>query len=269
MRICLLRKFNKMSIFEEFQNLRKIFVSWFLIFIILFIFFFGFNIKNVSFQIFGRIFHFNIPLPTYDSFSVQFFKKVRKDFLPREMEIITLNPLDALWGQIGISLFLAFVFSLPFLIYNLANFSWPALKKVEKKAILEIFFPSLFLFLLGCFFGYYLLVPLTFKIVYSFVKTLEIKPFFSFRDSISLFLTLLFISGAIFVFPVFMFLGAKFNLIQPDFWRKNWRYATLIFLGFSAIITPDGTGVTMVLLSLPLIFLYWLGYIISKRSKIF
>jgi sec-independent protein translocase protein TatC len=75
--------------------------------------------------------------------------------------------------------------------------------------------------------------------------------------------------GIMFLLPVFMVFLSFLGIVKPCFWKNNWRYALLIFLIFSAIITPDGTGITMIMLSAPLAGLYFLGTIVTmKKSKI-
>ncbi len=58
------------------------------------------------------------------------------------------------------------------------------------------------------------------------------------------------------------------GIIPSIFWREKWRYALLTFLLFSAIITPDGSGVSMMLLSLPLSGLYAVGTGVASIKKI-
>jgi sec-independent protein translocase protein TatC len=52
------------------------------------------------------------------------------------------------------------------------------------------------------------------------------------------------------------------------FWRKNFRYAAFILVIFGAIITPDGSGVTLWFVAAPMISLYLIGIIaIQRREK--
>ena len=58
------------------------------------------------------------------------------------------------------------------------------------------------------------------------------------------------------------------GIINARFWRKNFRYAAFILVIFGAIITPDGSGVTMWLVAGPMIALYLIGMIsIERREK--
>ena len=48
---------------------------------------------------------------------------------------------------------------------------------------------------------------------------------------------------------------------------QNARYAIVIIIIFGAIITPDGTGVTMMLVAGPMIGLYFVGMLFIERKQ--
>lgn len=246
---------------QELQIFGKKILSWLWVFLAAFGFFFAFGIKEI--EIFGR--HFPLLLPSFESISALFFKKIQGDLLIKEMELIVTSPLDALLVQIKISLFLAFVLTLPFLLYKIASYLSPALRKKEKRAILKALVPSMILFVSGCLFAYFFLIPTTFKFLYPYVLAIEAKPFFAVNQFVSLVLLLTIVVGIVFLLPIFMILLSYLGIVDAGLWKKNWRYAILIFLILAAVVTPDGTGITMALLSLPLTVLYFVGYIGSKK----
>ena len=57
------------------------------------------------------------------------------------------------------------------------------------------------------------------------------------------------------------------GVINPRFWRKNFRYAAFILVIFGAIITPDGSGITMWFVAGPMITLYLIGMISIERRQ--
>jgi sec-independent protein translocase protein TatC len=57
------------------------------------------------------------------------------------------------------------------------------------------------------------------------------------------------------------------GMIDTDFWRKNIRYAIVIIVIFGAVITPDGSGVTMWFIAGPMIALYFAGMFIIERKE--
>jgi sec-independent protein translocase protein TatC len=146
----------------------------------------------------------------------------------------------------------------------LFKYIFPALSELERRKINKVLTPAILLFLAGCFFGYFLLLPPVFKILYSYPRALGAISFFTLNEFVVFTLGLTLAAGLMFLLPILMILLTHFGLVDKDFWRKNWRYAILAFLILSAIITPDGSGLTMIMLSLPLGCLYFLGYIFIK-----
>jgi sec-independent protein translocase protein TatC len=57
------------------------------------------------------------------------------------------------------------------------------------------------------------------------------------------------------------------GILSADFWKRHWRIATAGIFIFGALITPDGSGVTMMLVSLPMLLLYVVGYAFARRAQ--
>ncbi|HJS82532.1 MAG TPA: twin-arginine translocase subunit TatC, partial [Nitrososphaera sp.] len=82
---------------------------------------------------------------------------------------------------------------------------------------------------------------------------------------ISFVLQLLLGFGVAFQLPIVMYGIALTGTISPEFWRKNFRYAAIILVVFGALITPDGSGITMWFLAGPMIALYVTGMLVFER----
>ncbi len=49
------------------------------------------------------------------------------------------------------------------------------------------------------------------------------------------------------------------KIVEPKFWMNNLRYVIIVIVIFGAIITPDGSGITMWFVAIPMLLLYVLG----------
>lgn len=226
-------------------------------------FFFSFGLKKV--WIFGGSYF--VPFPSSDSFSVRFFNQIREDLLPAGVLLVTTNPMSAFVAQIWSSMLLGFFITTPIFFHKLIMYLRPALLPHEKKAVAWSVLPIVVLFISGSLFSYFFLIPATFKVLYPYAAHIGAVQFFSI-DEFSYYVFGLTISvGAMFLLPIFMVLLSFLGIIPADLWKRHWRSACLLFLILSAIITPDGTGVTMVLLFLPLMGLYFLGYSFASKPK--
>lgn len=251
------------SFLEELKIFVKYISYWILSFIGFSLFFFIFGLEKVA--IFGK--NYFLPLPTPNSFSVQVFKIIQHDFLPSGVSLIVTNPWSGFVVQLEIAIFLALIFTFPFFLYKIIKYISPALFESEKKTILKSLASFIGLFMLGCLFAYYFMIPLTFKFMYPFTTSLGVIPFFSLDAFVLWVLCILIATGITFLLPIFMIILSHLGIVSPNFWRNKWRQAFLFLLIFCAIITPDQTGATMILLFIPLAILYVAGIILTGRSE--
>ena len=80
----------------------------------------------------------------------------------------------------------------------------------------------------------------------------------------TLVMALIFAFGAAFQLPVVMFLLAKLNIVSPRKMRQYRRYAFLLILVASAIITPSTDPINMAFVAMPLLLLYEIGIVVAR-----
>lgn len=250
-----------MTLLEELKIFIRSILHWIYFWAGFSFLFFVFGLKEVT--IFGKSYF--LPLPTPDSFSVQVFNKIRHDLLPSGVQLLVTNPMSAFVSQISLSILLGFLSTIPLFLYKIILYVEPALLPHERKAVLWSLLPLVFLFFSGCLFSYLFLIPATFDVLYPYAVSINAAPFFSIDEFIYYVFGLMIAIGLMFLLPLFMILLSVLGIIGADFWKRKWRFAFLLFLILSAIITPDGTGITMIMLFLPLIALYFAGYVFANR----
>jgi sec-independent protein translocase protein TatC len=250
-----------MTLLQELKIFLKNIVSWGYSLIGFSVFFSLFGLHKVA------IHGWNFILPTFsgDSFSVQVFKKLEREFVPSGVQLIVTNPWSGFIAQLKIVVILAFIITFPYFLYKIIKYLSPALFIDEKRTVLRSVIMFSLLFLLGCIFAYFFMIPLTFKLMYPFASSLGVITFFSLDAFMSWVIAILITTGTIFLLPVFMLVLSFLGIVSSDFWKRKWRSAFLFLLIFSAIITPDQTGVTMIILFVPLAVLYWVGSLLANR----
>jgi len=250
-----------MSFLEEIRVLKKTILFWiaFLLVVSALSFFFGPGEANL----FGK----NVIVPTLGapSFATELFFTLESKLVPVGVELIVTNPFAAFIAQVKISFLIAFMLGLPFLIYALARYLAPALYGHERSILFKVTVPSFVLFIIGAVFAYAVVIPPTFRFLYEYASNFGVVPFFSVNEFISIIFGLAIMTGVLFLLPVFMYILSRLGIVEGGFWSRNWRYALVTFLIFSAIITPDGSGVSMVLLTLPMAGLYAVGIGVSRK----
>lgn len=249
--------------FEEIKKAKDLLVDWLILFVGVGVFFFVFGILQFTL---GDV-QVAVPFPTTQSFAVLFFKMIEADLLPLGVTLVATGPMSALNSQILIAFLLSFLVTFPYLLYRLVRYISPALYATELKALLVFLFPAAILFLGGGIFAYFYIIPPTFRALYAYSINIGATPLFFMEDFVSSVVLFIITVGLLFIIPVFMVLLTFLRILPSQFWWDNWRYAQLGFLIFSAIITPDGSGVSMILLSLPLTSLYAVGALVAQVQQ--
>ena len=225
------------------------------------LFFFSCGVTTVTVS--GRT--YRVPFPMERSFSVEAFSRMRDDLLPPGVQLVVTDPMNAFVSQILISLLLGAFVTFPFFLYRFVLYLRPALFPRERAMLLWSIVPSAALFFSGAAFAYLFLVPATFRVLYPYAVILGVVPFFSVNEFIYYVFSMAAVTGVMFLLPLFMAAASVAGIVPAAFWAEKWRYALVGCLVLSAVITPDGTGVTMALLFIPLAALYALGYFFASR----
>jgi sec-independent protein translocase protein TatC len=137
----------------------------------------------------------------------------------------------------------------------------------SKLNILKIILPIFFLFIFGVVFSYILVIPFTLNFLYKYGESIGAETFLTVNDFITFVLQFILGFGIAFQLPVLMYALSLSGLTDSRFWQKNFRYAIIIITIFGAVITPDGSGVTMWFVALPMIALYAVGIFAIKRKE--
>jgi sec-independent protein translocase protein TatC len=243
----------------------KVFVGtifyWIVSFTILFFAFFLFGVKKVT--LWGVEFLFL--LPARDSISAQLLEQIQIDLLPSGVSLLATNPISAFIAQILFAMLLSFLVSMPLFLYKMFIYLRPALFNHERRAVLLSVIPLALLFFSGILYSYFFLIPVTFEVLYPYSTQIGAVTYFSIDEFVRYVFGIAVVVGLMFLLPVFMVIASSIGVVPPLFWKNKWKHALLIFLISSAVITPDGTGITMIMLSVPLMALYVLGTAIASR----
>jgi len=173
-------------------------------------------------------------------------------------------------GQFIMHIMIAFISGLvvafPYLIFEFWKFFKPALKPEEQKKTTGIILISSALFAAGVLFGYFLLAPVSLFFMANYSISNQIVNHWTIQSYMSFITMLTVATGLIFELPLIMYFLAKLGLINSVFLKKYRRYAILIIIIVAAIVTPPDVG-SQILVSIPLLILYEVGVIITRRVE--
>jgi sec-independent protein translocase protein TatC len=183
------------------------------------------------------------------------------------------HPAGYLNTYITLGVYIGIVLASPVVLYQLWLFVAPALYKHERSAVTGFIFSTVFLFIAGIVFGYFITLPYILRFLVSFQGNAgPISPMITVNEYFDLVLMILLILGLVFELPVLVFFLSLFGIVTPQFLWKNFRYAILIIAVVAAIVTPTPDALTMLIFMMPMIVLYFVGIIVSavvvkKRNK--
>jgi sec-independent protein translocase protein TatC len=244
---------------SELRN-RLIRVILFAISIVIFSSVFGVQLININ----NFSFYFIYPA-VYNNIASQITLFLSNNLLPEGVKLIQTAPGQSLFAQIHVSFLLGIAGSVPLIVKEIFGFIGPAVStRAKTTTIFRFIFPITILFLLGIFFSFLIAIPIILTFLYQYGQSLGILSFLSINEFVSFVLQFFIAFGISFQLPLIMYILSLTGLIGNRFWLKNFRYALIFIVIFGAVITPDGSGLTMWFISIPMLLLYFLGILIIK-----
>ena len=218
------------------------------------------------FEISGITLYYPI-LEPLDNIAAQITNHMRDNLVPKDVQLIQTAPGQAFFAQVYISALVGIVVGMPIIIKELVGFIKPALKENEINVSRSISIPALGLFIAGCVFSYNFVIPYILDFLYRYGESAGLITFLNVIDFVTFVLQFLLAFGLSFQLPLIMYAITESGMIDASFWRKNIRYAIVIIVIFGAVITPDGSGVTMWFVAGPMLVLYFGGMAIIERKE--
>jgi len=151
----------------------------------------------------------------------------------------------------------------PLILWEICRFVAPGLTKRERQILTPLVIGSPLLFLCGAAFAYYCLLPAMLRFFSSFGQ--GVSPINQRLDFyVSLVSTILLYMGLCFQLPIVIF-GLSFTgLVNSRMLLSIWKYAIFAAALVAAIITPDPTAVSMLIVLIALSTLYFASILLLK-----
>lgn len=182
-----------------------------------------------------------------------------------DLDLIYTTPAEAFMAQIRLSIISGVLVTLPLTLYQILAFILPALGKKEKKAAIPLLFFMILLFYAGLLFAYYVVLPYALYFFLGFA-TEGLLPLFTISNYISFVFSFVIGFGVVFQVPlIFWFLGTL-SILSSVFLRTNRKYALLVIVITSAVITPPDLF-SMLLMMGPLLLLYEIGILLVRFTE--
>ncbi|MDJ0335046.1 twin-arginine translocase subunit TatC [Salinibacterium sp. G-O1] len=179
----------------------------------------------------------------------------------RNAQIIYTTVTGAFDLRIAIAITIAIVIASPVWLYQIFAFMVPGLTGKEKKYTFGFFFSAVPLFFAGAAAGWYLF-PHMVELLTSFSSNEE-ATFLDAKVYYDFVIKLVLAIGIGFVLPVFLVLLNFVGVLSAQMILKGWRLAILAICIFTAIATPAADVISMFLLAIPMVVLYFAAALIA------
>ena len=183
------------------------------------------------------------------------------------IDLINIDIAAQFFTHIKITFLIALVVAFPLICYEIWRFVVPALYETEKSVLRKAFALGGGLFYLGVAVGYFVVMPVLLVFFNDYEVSETVVNTFSLRSYISIFTAMVFLMGLLFEFPSVLAVLGHFGIVNRQMLRKGWRYAVMVILILSAVLTPTGDPFTMLVVALPLLLLYELSILIVPVKK--
>jgi sec-independent protein translocase protein TatC len=187
-----------------------------------------------------------------------------------EIRIEFLGPLGGIFSSMKIAFYGGLCLALPFLLYFIAEYVMPALKRSEKKFFMRAFMFGGGLFLAGVALCYFVALQISLKGMAAYNAWLGLPADLWRAEEYFQFVTLFMIlMGLCFELPIVLLSLVKLGIIDHTNLRKSRPYFILGISFLIAFITPD--FVSTIFLVIPVLILVeiciWIAWYWDRQRK--
>lgn len=210
---------------------------------------------------------FRLDFSNYKPMISILIESIKETLLPEGVSLIALNWLDTFTIFVIVGLVIGILVSLPVIAYEIYQFIIPALYPHEREALFKFVGAFSALFIVGVVYAYFLLLPITFNVLLRFVYQTGAVPLFSILDFFNIVAVGLVGSGLFYTLPLVIYITVKMGIIDVQTLRENRRKVLVGLLVVTAILTPDPSPFSMMLMTVPFYLIYELTIQIVSRIK--
>ena len=185
------------------------------------------------------------------------------NLLPDGATMIATEVASPFMAPIKLTLYIAMLFSMPWLFYQIWMFISPGLYSNERTFTGPLLFSTIILFFSGASFAFFIVCPIIFKFFIgmapeSIIIMTDISQYLSFIFK------LVFAFGVAFEIPVATILLVKSGFATRNSLIKARPYLVILFLIIGMLLTPPDIF-SQLFLAIPMWVLFEIGIILAKK----
>ncbi len=151
------------------------------------------------------------------------------------------------------------VLASPVILFQLWAFLSPALYAKERRAVLPALLIGLLLFLVGAGLGWVFVVPQALRVLFSFQSD-ALALLITYNEYFDFVVQIMLALGISFELPLVMILLSALGILSPSAINRFRRFAIILACVAGALLSPGTDVISMIMMTLPLILLYEVGF---------
>lgn len=191
----------------------------------------------------------------------EFLAQPMMNVLPEGSKMIATDVISPFMVPMKVTMMLALMISLPWVLYQAWAFVAPGLYTHEKRLVAPLIISSSVLFILGVAFCYYFVFGTVFKFISEFApKSISVAP--DIANYLDFVLTMCLAFGLTFEVPVVVIVLVRMGLVTVEKLKSIRPYVIVGAFVIAAVVTPPDV-MSQLFLAIPLCLLYELGLLLA------
>jgi sec-independent protein translocase protein TatC len=183
--------------------------------------------------------------------------------LPAGGKMIVTDVTGSFFVPMKVTMLVAFVIALPFVLYQIWAFIAPGLYQHEKRLVVPLVGSSYTLFLCGMAFAYFVVFPTIFRVMAHYNAPLGAEMTTDIDNYLSFVLTMFLAFGVTFEVPIIVVLLVRMGVVTIKKLKQIRPYVAVGAFIVAAVVTPPDVF-SQLILAVPLIVLYEAGIIAAR-----
>ncbi len=201
----------------------------------------------------------------FDSLNTVYSSGKADDF---SVQLINTGLAEQFLIHMKVAMYAGLLVASPYVIYVLFSFISPALYENERKYSSRIIVSGYIMFVLGVLISYFLIFPLTFRFLGTYQVSSDVANMITLQSYIDTLTMMTLLMGILFELPVLCWLLGKLGILSAAFMSRFRRHAIVVILIIAAIITPTSDIFTLLLVAMPVWFLYEISiFVVAATNK--
>ena len=186
------------------------------------------------------------------------------ELLPDGSSMIATEVASPFMAPIKLVLYIALMFSMPWLFYQTWMFMSPGLYKNERAFTGPLMLSTVILFFSGAAFAFFVVCPIIFKFFIAMAPE-SIRVMTDINQYLSFVFKLIFAFGVAFEIPIATILIVKNGIVSKESLVKARPYLIILFLIIGMLLTPPDVF-SQLFLAMPMWILFEVGILFARKK---